>query len=195
MNGQSSPWASLCHVILMTSLSSQRILNTTRSISCMCLRTSQESGLTLRRAKCHANWDEGGSIFRPCILSNCMVWSLMQTKLQQYILDWPHSKDVSEVRQFIGLASYYRRYVKGFGDIATPLHQLTEKTSQFLWTQGCQTAFEVLKKSLTQAPVLCYPSFDKTFRCKCCGNRSGARARRIGSCVCQSEPDTTRKAI
>jgi hypothetical protein len=79
------------------------------------------------------------------------------------VRDWPTPKDVSEVRQFIGLASYYCRYVKGFADIATPLHQLTEKTSQFLWTESCQAAFEVLKKRLTQAPVLCYPSFDKTF--------------------------------
>ena len=54
-------------------------------------------------------------------------------------------------------------YVTGFENITTPLHQLTEKTSQFLWTESCQAAFEVLKKSLTQAPCSAVlPSFDKT---------------------------------
>lgn len=64
------------------------------------------------------------------------------------IQDWPTPKDVSEVQQCNEPASYYRRYVKGFADIATSLHQHTEKTSQLHWTESCQAAFEVLKKSL-----------------------------------------------
>ena len=117
------------------------------------------AGLTLRGAKCQIGMKEVpylGHVFSAAGM-------VPDANKIAAVRDWPTPKDVSEVRQFIGLASYYRRYVKGFADIATPLHQLTEKTSQFLWTESCQAAFEMLKKSLTQAPVLCYPSFDKTF--------------------------------
>ena len=64
---------------------------------------------------------------------------------------------MSEVRSFMGLASYYRRFVKGFAEIARPLHQLTEKNRRFEWTSECQKAFEELKARLTSPPILAYP--------------------------------------
>lgn len=72
-------------------------------------------------------------------------------------------KNQTEVRSFVGLASYYRRFVKGFAEIARPLHQLTEKGRRFKWTEECQSAFEQLKLSLMSAPVLAYPDPRKTF--------------------------------
>ena len=71
---------------------------------------------------------------------------------------WPIPRNVSEVRSFLGTCSYYRRFIKGFADIARPLHQLTEKDVDFLWNENCQTAFECLKKALTESPILGYPS-------------------------------------
>ena len=79
------------------------------------------------------------------------------------VRQWPVPKNQTEVRSFVGLASYYRRFVKGFAGMARPLHQLTEKGRRFKWTEVCQTAFEQLKLSLMSAPVLAYPDPSKTF--------------------------------
>ncbi|KAL5493310.1 hypothetical protein EMCRGX_G014468 [Ephydatia muelleri] len=77
------------------------------------------------------------------------------------VVNWPQPKDEAEVRQFLGLASYYRKYIDRFADIAAPLHQLTQKDTPFQWTQACEESFQRLKASLTEAPVLAYPRFDK----------------------------------
>ena len=79
------------------------------------------------------------------------------------VRQWPVPKNQTEVRSFVGLASYYRRFVKGFAETARPLHQLTEKGRHFKWTEVCHTAFEQLKLSLMSAPVLVYPDPSKTF--------------------------------
>lgn len=73
------------------------------------------------------------------------------------VRDWPTPRNVSEVRQFVGLASYYRRFVPDFATIAKPLHELTKKYARFSWTAQCQGAFDELKRLLTSAPVLGYP--------------------------------------
>ncbi|KAM6975889.1 retrovirus-related Pol polyprotein from transposon 412 [Tautogolabrus adspersus] len=77
-------------------------------------------------------------------------------KIQQ-VQDWPTPRNVSEVRQFVGLASYYRRFVADFATIAKPLHELTKKYARFHWTEECQEAFTELKGRLTAAPILGYP--------------------------------------
>ena len=70
---------------------------------------------------------------------------------------------VKEVRQFLGLASYYRRFVKGFAKIAQPLHALTQKGAPFVWTPECQVAFTQLQQKLIESPVLEYQDFAKDF--------------------------------
>ena len=72
---------------------------------------------------------------------------------------FPVPSDVTTVRQFIGLASYYRRFIPGFASIAAPLPALTKKNAVFEWTPECQTAFDHLKDLLVTAPVLAYPQF------------------------------------
>ena len=72
---------------------------------------------------------------------------------------FPTPCDVTTVRQFIGLASYYRRFVPGFAKIAAPLHALTKKDVPFNWTVECEVAFCKLKELLVTAPVLAYPRF------------------------------------
>lgn len=72
---------------------------------------------------------------------------------------FPTPVDVTKVRQFLGLASYYSQFVLGFAQIATPLHALTMKNAVFHWTPECECAFSKLKKLLTTAPVLSYPVF------------------------------------
>ena len=67
--------------------------------------------------------------------------------------------NVSNLRSFLGLASYYHHYIHNFSYIAAPLHQLTNKGISFDWNESCQVAFNQLKQKLTQAPVLAYPAF------------------------------------
>ena len=79
------------------------------------------------------------------------------------VTNFPIPQSVREVRQFLGLASYYRRFVQGFAKIAQPLHALTQKGATFDWSTDCQNALETLKSRLVQAPVLAYPDFSKSF--------------------------------
>lgn len=83
-------------------------------------------------------------------------------KLQR-VKEWPTPCSVTEVRSFLGLCSYYRKFVSGFAHIASPLHQLTQKNTKFIWTEECEIALQKLKKSLTTAPILAYPDFNKDF--------------------------------
>ena len=73
----------------------------------------------------------------------------------------PH--DVKSVKQFLGLASFYRKFVPNFARIAEPLHNLTRKNIPFEWTATCQNSFNCLKKKLVEGPVLVYPDFTKDF--------------------------------
>ena len=66
------------------------------------------------------------------------------------VKDWETPTSVAEVRSFLGLASYYRKFVKEFATIASPLHDLLRKNSKFVWTDTCQEAFSTLKERLTQ---------------------------------------------
>ncbi len=84
----------------------------------------------------------------------------------QAILDWPEPKTVHEVRSFHGLATFYRRFIKGFSTIAAPLTDCLKRES-FEWSVAAQASFENLKKDLTIAPILAVPDFDKTFELDC----------------------------
>ena len=64
---------------------------------------------------------------------------------------WPAPRNVTEVRSFLGLAGYYRRFVEGFSKIAAPLTGLTRKGKPFDWTQKCEDNFQELKRKLTSA--------------------------------------------
>ena len=72
-------------------------------------------------------------------------------------------RNVREVRRFLGMASYYRNFIYGFGQIAAPLSGLTGKNQRFHWNSGCQEAFIKLKNLLCEAPVLAHPDFKKPF--------------------------------
>ncbi|XP_045206353.2 uncharacterized protein LOC123558545 [Mercenaria mercenaria] len=73
------------------------------------------------------------------------------------VRNWPIPVNAKQVRSFLGLAGYYRKFVKGYAEIARPLHRLCEKKAKFLWTEDCQNSFEDLNEALTTAPVLSYP--------------------------------------
>ncbi|KAL9979865.1 hypothetical protein ACROYT_G017589 [Oculina patagonica] len=79
------------------------------------------------------------------------------------VRDFPVPKNLKELRAFMGLANYYRRFVRGFAHIASPLNALTKKGVKFGWTQSCADAFDKLKRALVSAPILAYPDFKKEF--------------------------------
>ena len=79
------------------------------------------------------------------------------------VVNWVRPTNVSEVRSFLGLASYYRRFVEGFSCIATPLTRLTRKNAKFEWTNECERSFQELKQRLVSAPVLTIPSSPSGF--------------------------------
>ena len=70
------------------------------------------------------------------------------------VREWPQLKNTSEVCSFLGLASYYKKFVKEFSKIALPLTSLTCKGKKFEWTEQCEKSFQEIKKKLKSAPML-----------------------------------------
>ena len=75
------------------------------------------------------------------------------------IESWPQPKTVTQVRSFLGLAGFYRRFVRDFSIIAAPLNELTKKNVPFVWGTTQEEACTVLKDKLTHAPLLKLPNF------------------------------------
>ena len=97
------------------------------------------------------------------MIVGCDSISMDQTKVKA-ILDWPEPKNVKGVRSFLGLANFYRRFIKDYMRIARLLHDLTKKEEPFQWEEAQQTVFDMLKKHFTTAPVLAFPDLDCKFR-------------------------------
>jgi hypothetical protein len=79
----------------------------------------------------------------------------------------------TELRAFLGLASYYRKFVEGFSSIACLLTQLLKKDKKFEWTEKCKQSFQELKKRLVSAPILTMPDITKSFDVYCDASRLG----------------------
>lgn len=79
------------------------------------------------------------------------------------ISSWPTPVNVKELRSFLGLAGYYRKFVRNFSIISKPLTELLKKHAIFVWTQAHQQSFSALKYALINSPVLSLPDFSKPF--------------------------------
>ena len=78
----------------------------------------------------------------------------VDAKKIEVIIEWKPPRNVTEVRSFLGLAGYYRRFVKGFSMTAGPMMRSLQKNVRFEWSEKCQSSFEKLKAFLTEASVL-----------------------------------------
>lgn len=103
------------------------------------------------------------------------------------VQDWPVPRTVKQVRSFVGLASYYKRFIASFGEICKPLYQLCEKNRKFLWTDNCQKAFDTLKQKLTSAPILSYPVLGQNFTLD-----TDASQYSVGAVLSQEQNNTER---
>jgi hypothetical protein len=83
------------------------------------------------------------------------------------VLDWKLPMSVSEVRSFLGLAGYYRRFILNFSKIAKPITELLKKGNKYVWSDACNEAIKNLKKLLTTSHVLAQPDIAKPFDVYC----------------------------
>ena len=79
------------------------------------------------------------------------------------IIEWKPSRNDTEVRSFLGLAGYYRRFVKGFSMTAALMKRLLQKNIKFEWSEKCQVSFDKLKAFLTEAPILTQLTYGKEY--------------------------------
>ncbi|WMV08601.1 hypothetical protein MTR67_001986 [Solanum verrucosum] len=87
----------------------------------------------------------------------------VDTQKIEGVKTWPRPMTPTEVRSFLGLAGYYRRFIEGFSSLSTPLTKLTQKAAKFQWTEACEHSFQELKDRLTSAPVLALPEGSESF--------------------------------
>ena len=120
----------------------------------------QENNLLVEAEKCEFHSQEVeflGHVITPGEIR-------MQDRIIAPIKDWKKPKTVKDVQAFLGLANYYRRFIKDFGKIAIPLYQLTRKEVKFSWKEPQQKAFDKIKQLVTSKPVLKAFDPDKVVR-------------------------------
>ncbi|KAL0537838.1 hypothetical protein IC582_026827 [Cucumis melo] len=125
----------------------------------MVLQTLRDNKLYAKFSKCEF-WLKQVS-FLGHVVSKAGV-SVDPAKIEA-VTGWTRPSTVSEVRSFLGLAGYYRRFVENFSRIATPLTQLTRKGVPFVWSKACEDSFQTLKRKLVTAPVLTVPDGSGSF--------------------------------
>ena len=114
----------------------------------------RSAGLKLKPEKCSV-FQKSLSFLGHVISEDGISADPQKTKA---VADWPVPRTVKEVRGFLGLASYYRKFVPNFSRIAGPLHALTAKGKKFHWNEECQKAFQELKEALISPPILAMPT-------------------------------------
>ena len=144
------------------------------------LERLEKAGLKLQPTKCHFIRTEVeylGHVISPEGLKT-------NEKLVAAVKEFPTPKDLKELRRFLGLSSYYRRFIPQFAKLAGPLHDLTRDGVAFNWTESHRKAFELIKQRLVKAPVLSYPSFSKDFILE-----TDASAQGLGAILSQEQED------
>src|SRR5688500_12981582 len=81
---------------------------------------------------------------------------MVDPKKTEAVKNWPRPLTSSDIRSFLGLAGYYRRFVEGFSSISSPLTKLTQKKEKFQWSLDCEKSFQELKDRLTKLQCLLY---------------------------------------
>ena len=90
------------------------------------------------------------------------------------VKDFPVPRTQKQIKSFLGLAAYYKKFVRQFSQISAPMRHLLQKDVEFVWTDDCQKSFESLKNALITAPILALPDFDREFILTTDSSTSGA---------------------
>jgi hypothetical protein len=122
------------------------------------LKTLQQHELYARLSKCSFGTREVDYLGHK--VSGTRV-SMESTKVQA-VMDWPTPANVKQLRGFLGLSGYYRRFIKAYAHIVAPLTELLKKDN-FTWSSEAEIAFNKLKKAMVEAPVLTLPDFTQPF--------------------------------
>ena len=89
------------------------------------------------------------------------------------VMSWERPKSVFEIRSFLGLTGYYRRFIEDFSRLATPMTRRTRKEVKFEWNDLCEKAFQTLKRRLTSAPILIVPKMGQRYTVYCDASKAG----------------------
>ncbi|GFR13365.1 retrovirus-related Pol polyprotein from transposon 17.6 [Trichonephila clavata] len=141
--------------IIIVGRSFEEHLNNIRRV----LQKLEEAILKLSPTKCHLfRWEVS-------YLGHIILAEGVRTDPDKIsaVKNWKSPTDVHQLRSFLGLYIYYRKFVKDFSTIARPLHKLTKAKQKFIWMDECNNAFNKLKDALTSAPILAYPEAGKQF--------------------------------
>lgn len=106
------------------------------------------------------------------------------------VMSYPTPHDLKSLRSYLGLTGYFRRFIKSYATTARCLYDLTKAGVPFVWSDACESAFQQLKQSLVQAPVLAYPDFAKPFIV-----HTDASGFSVGAVLLQEQPDKTVRPI
>ena len=145
-----------------------------------------KAGLKLKPSKCKLA--RGELDFLGYVVSGNRI--SVDSKKVAAVTEYPTLVDLKSLRAFLGLASYYRRFVPSFSSVANPLYALTRKDVPFVWSVECDAAFTRLKQLLTNAPVLAYPSFGRDFLLETDASGVG-----LGAILSQKQDDGTIRPI
>ena len=147
------------------------------------LNRFREANLTVKPKKCHLFQKSieylGHNISEEGI-------SCSKNKVDA-VLNWPVPNSKTELRSFLGLINYYRKYIKDLATITYPLTRLTQKNKPFIWSEECQISFDKMKELLVSAPILGYPQQDGQFILDTDGSQFG-----IGAVLSQVQNGTER---
>ena len=118
------------------------------------LQTLREHKLYAKMRKCEF-WMKEVKFLGHVVSEQCVAVDPIKIEA---VVKWEPPKNVTEIRSFLGLAGYDRRFLEGFTKLAMPVTRLTKKGEKFLWTPKCELVFHPLKEKLTTAPVLIIPN-------------------------------------
>ena len=150
------------------------------------LQRLREAGLKLKPSKCDLLKTEVQYLGYVVSADGIKI----DPRKTQAVRDFPVPKNVRSLREFLGLTSYYRRFIDGYSRMAKPLYQLTKKDVPYSWSPAHQQAFERLKERLTAVPVLVYPNFTMPFLLETDASRDG-----LGAVLAQRQLDGTMRPI
>ena len=146
----------------------------------------RQANLRLKPGKCHIVKKELSYLGHTVSVKGITV---DKTKVQA-VLTYPTPTDLKSLRSYLGLTGYFRRFIQNYAATAKPLYDLTRKGVPFVWSAACHTAFQQLKRDLTEAPVLAYPDFTKPFIV-----HTDASGFSVAGILLQEQPDKSIRPI